>query len=211
MRVFRPFLGAALAALALAAPATARAGSIAFVFDAGLRTMSNSGDTEKAIFDSPLGLGLGVGATYDRGARWRFGLDLRRVSRDGERAFAADRTAPAFRLGHPLNFTLLEGMATVSRRFEKLWKVHPYVSAGAGVASWKERSEIAGLVEKANGVAPLLEGRLGLEHARGRFRYGLEGGITFIPGAIGVGGISKVYEESDLGGFFVVARLGFSR
>jgi len=32
-----------------------------------------------------------------------------------------------------------------------------------------------------------------------------------IPNAVGVGGISKVYEEKDLGGLFVVTRIGFSR
>ena len=211
MRRPRILLPAALAALALVAPGTSWAGSFKLSLDAGLRTMSNSSDTEKAIFDTPLGLGLGLGASYDRNARWRFGLDGRWISRDGERAFAADRNSPAFRLGHPLNLTMIEGVATVSRRFERLWKFTPYVSAGVGAASWKERSDIAGLVEKASGKAPLFEGRLGFERASGRFRYGLEGGITFIPNAVGVGGISQIYEESDLGGVFVVARLGFSR
>ena len=32
-----------------------------------------------------------------------------------------------------------------------------------------------------------------------------------IPNAVGIGGISSVYEEKDLGGLFVVARVGFSR
>ncbi len=211
MRRPRILLPAALAALVLAAPGNVEAGAFTFIFDAGLRTMSNSSDTEKAIFATPLGLGLGLGASYERNARWRFGFDARRISRDGERAFAADRNSPAFRLGHPLNLTMFEGVATISRRFERLWKFTPYVSAGVGAASWKERSDIVGLVEKASGTAPLFEGRLGLERAKGRFSYGLEGGITFIPNAVGVGGVSQIYEESDLGGVFVVARLGFSR
>ena len=39
----------------------------------------------------------------------------------------------------------------------------------------------------------------------------VEGGITFARNAIGAGGISKVYEETDLGGLFVVGKIGFSR
>jgi hypothetical protein len=201
---------AALAAVLLFAP-EARAGSLGFLLDAGLRTMSNSADTERAIFDTSPGFGLGLGATWDRNPRWRFGLDARWISRDGERAFAADRTSPAFRLGHPLTLTMVQGIATASRRFEKLWGMTPYVSGGGGLAFWKERSDTAGLVETSDGVSALIEGRLGFERAHRRFRYGIEGGITFIPNAIGTGGVSQVYEESDLGGAFVVARIGFTR
>jgi hypothetical protein len=200
----------ALATVMLLFPLEARAGSVGFLIDAGLRTMSNSANTERAIFDSP-GFGFGLGATWDLNSRWRFGLDGRRISRDGERAFAADRTSLAFRLGHPLTLTMYEGLATVSRRFGKLWGVTPYLGAGGGFASWKERSDTAGLVDTVNGTSAVIEGRLGFERAHGRIRFGLEGGITFIPNAIGKGGISQVYEESDLGGAFVVARLGFSR
>ena len=38
-----------------------------------------------------------------------------------------------------------------------------------------------------------------------------EGGITLAPSTIGLGGISKVYEETDLGGLFLVFKLGFSQ
>lgn len=202
--------GLALAA-SLLAPVSAQAGSAALLVDFGLRTMTNSPDTEKAIFGSKQGFGGGLGLSYDRGSRWRFGVDVRRVSRQGERAFAMDRTSEAFRLGHPLTLTLLEGVASASYRFGEVGPVSPYVTVGGGIASWKESSDIAGLIEKASGSAGLFEARLGLERQAGRIRLALEGGITMIPNAVGVGGISKVYEEKDLGGLFVVARIGFSR
>lgn len=202
--------GLALAALLLKAP-PAHAGSLTFLLDGGLRTMTNSPDTEKAIFGSKQGFGGGLGVSYDRGPRWRFGVDVRRVSREGERAFAMDRTSEAFRLGHPLTLTLIEGVASASYRFGALGPVSPYLTVGGGIASWKESSDIAGLIEKANGTAGLFEARLGLERQAGRLRLALEGGITMVPNAVGVGGISKVYEEKDLGGLFVAARIGFSR
>lgn len=196
-------------AILLTAPA--RAGEIALVFDAGLRTMSNSPDTEKAIFGQDHGIGYGLGATYDHGSRWRFGLEGRRIKRDGERAFAADRTSEAFRLGHPLTLTMTEGLASAAFRFGKLGPVSPYFGLGAGVVSWNEESNIAGVIEKASGNFAIFEARLGVETRRGPLRLGLEGGITFARNAIGGGGISKVYEETDLGGLFVVGKIGFSR
>ena len=204
-------IAAAALAVSLVATEPAQAGNFALMLDAGLRTMSNSPDTEKAIFDTKSGVGAGLGLMHDRGSRWRFGVDARRIQRDGERAFAADRNSEAFRLGHPLTFTMVEGVAFAAYRFGKMGPVSPYVAAGGGLASWKERSDIAGVIEKANGTSGLIEARAGVERDSGRLRYGIEGGITLIPGAVGVGGISKVYEESDLGGLFVVAKIGFSR
>lgn len=192
-------------------PVPARAGSFSLMLDAGLRTMSNSPDTEKAIFDLKRGFGGGGGIVYDRGSHLRFGLEVRRVSRTGERAFALDRTSPAFRLGHPLTLTMTEALATASYRFGKIGPIAPYVGVGGGFASWRERSDIAGVTERESGTAGLFEARMGLERQQGRVRLALEGGITFVPNAIGLGGISKVYEESDLGGLFLVAKIGFSR
>ncbi|MBP6705175.1 MAG: hypothetical protein KA385_16810 [Vicinamibacteria bacterium] len=197
--------------LSLLTPAPAQAGSFALMFEAGLRTMSRSPDTEKAIFDQKRGIGVGGGITYDRGSRWRFGIDGRRISREGERAFAFDRTSEAFRLGHPLTFTMTQGVASAAFRFGKIGPISPYLGVGVGMASWKEQSNIAGLIEKASGTSALFEGRLGLERQQGPVRIGVEGGITIVPNAIGVGGISQTYEEKDLGGLFVVVRLGFSR
>ena len=192
-------------------PGAAQAGSLALMLDGGLRTMSNSSETEKAIFGTKRGIGGGLGVFYDRGAHLRFGVEARRIRRDGERAFAADRTSPAFRLGHPLAFTVTEALVSTSFRFGKIGPIVPYVGVGGGFASWKERSDIAGVTESASGTAGLLEARAGLERQQGSVRLAVEGGITFVMHAVGAGGISQVYGESDLGGAFVVGKIGFSR
>jgi opacity protein-like surface antigen len=209
-RIRKGVLIAATAA-SLLAPAAARAGEWALMFDAGLRTMSNSPETEKAIFGDENGIGFGLGLTYDHGARWRFGADVRRIDREGEWAFAADRTSEAFRMGHPLSLGQTQGLATVAFRFGRLGPVSPYVGVGAGVVSWNEESDTAGLIEKASGTSGVFEARLGIERDQGPVRFGIEGGITFGRNAIGAGGISKVYEETDLGGLFVVGKIGFTR
>ncbi len=205
------FLLTALFGASLIVPGAAEAGTFALMFDAGLRTMSSSPETEKAIFGQQDGIGFGLGLSYDRGPRWRFGAEVRRINRDGERAFAVDRTSEAFRLGHPLSFVMTQSLATAAFRFRKIGPVSPYLGVGGGFVSWHEETNTAGLIEKADGTSGLFEGRLGVERQQGRVRFALEGGITFAPNAIGVGGISKVYEETDLGGLFVVAKIGFSR
>ena len=210
LSVFRLIGGVCLSG-ALSVAATAQAQDIALTVDAGLRTMTNSPDTQKAIFDNKQKVAFGVGLSLDHGEHLRFGVEGRRVSWDGERAFAADRNSPAFRLGHPLEFKMTQALATVGYRFRKFGPVSPYVTAAGGVASWKEESTIAGLVESDSGTSGLFEGRLGFEKQQGHVRLALEGGITFIPGAVGVGGVSAIYEEKDLGGLFVVAKIGFSR
>ncbi len=200
----------AFAALLLSS-GLAEAGTFAVSFDAGLRAMSNSPETEKAIFGEKRGTGAGLGVSYDRNSRWRFAVDFRRVSREGQRAFAIDRNSEAFQLGHPLKFNLTEGVASASFLIGQIGPISPYLTLGVGRASWKEESNIAGLIEKSDGSATLFEARLGIERQQGPIRLGIEGGLTMIPNSVGVGGISKVYEETDIGGLFVVMKIGFAK
>lgn len=210
-RLSVPSLVAAGLVVLLLGPPEAFSGEIALTFDGGLRSMSNSPDTEKAIFDKEPGLGLGVGLSYDLDPRLRIGVEGRRIRRDGERAFAADRNSQAFRLGHPLGLTLTGGLLTAEFHFPKLGPVAPYLGIGAGTVFWRERSDIAGLIERDSGSTGLFEGRVGIERQQGHLRLAIEGGISLARNAVGAGGLSKVYEENDLGGLFVVGKIGFSK
>jgi hypothetical protein len=136
---------------------------------------------------------------------------VRRIAREGQRAFAIDGNSEAFRLGHPLDFTLTEGIVSASFLVGSIGPIEPYLTLGVGRASWKERSNIAGLIEEASGSVTLFEAKLGIERQQGPIRLGVEGGVTMIPSAVGVGGISKVYGEEDLGGLFVAVRIGFTK
>ena len=201
---------AALAAsFVFLAASHAAAGGFGVTADGSFRTMSNSPDTEKAIFDTKGAFSGGFGLTWDLNDRWRFGIEGRQVSRDGERAFALDAASPAFRLGHPLKFKMTQVLATGTFSFGKLGPVTPYVTVGAGQVSWKETSTIAGLTESASGSSALFEARVGFERRLGRVRIGLEGGMALAPGAVGAGGISQVYGEKDIGGLFGGLRLSF--
>jgi hypothetical protein len=47
----------------------------------------------------------------------------------------------------------------------------------------------------------------GIEVGRGLLRFGAELGYTTASSAIGVGGVSKVYGEDDIGGFYAIGKV----
>jgi hypothetical protein len=50
-------------------------------------------------------------------------------------------------------------------------------------------------------------GFVGVEVGRGTFRVGAEAGYTTVPDALGLGGVTKVYGEDDLGGWHAVGKV----
>jgi hypothetical protein len=46
-----------------------------------------------------------------------------------------------------------------------------------------------------------------VEVGRGTFRVGAEAGYTSTPGAVALGGVTKVYNEDNLGGWHVVGKV----
>jgi opacity protein-like surface antigen len=201
--------GAGLAlVLTLSAPEVAHAASWLVRAEGGLRTTSNSPDTSEAIFGDSKGFAFGGGVAWEMNDRFRFGLDYRAGSRSGERAFAVDASAEAFRLGHPLDLDLKTVTLQADVRLSRS-AFEPYAGVGIGSTRWKERSDIAGLIETAEGSALAFDLRAGGLYRRDRVALGIEGGMTIVPNAIGQSGISAVYREKDLGGFFAVVRLSY--
>jgi hypothetical protein len=47
----------------------------------------------------------------------------------------------------------------------------------------------------------------GVEVGKGRFRFGAEVGYSSVPDAVGLGGVSRVYGEDDLGGLHAIGKL----
>ena len=50
---------------------------------------------------------------------------------------------------------------------------------------------------------------LGADYGRGAVRFGLEANYSFVPSTIGLGGVSAVYGEKDVGGFAILGCLQF--
>ena len=196
---------AALALLALAA-GPAAAGELAIEVHAGYFEMAAE-NSASALFDSRGGgtFGGAVRYTFWRGAFVSAGA--RTFSKEGERVFVAAPNAAVQKLGFPLKVSLTPVFLTVGYRFRDGKLIVPYAGIGGSVTSYKEESEVAGEAFDDDRSKAGFLGLAGVEIGRGTFRVGAEAGYTTVPDAIGLGGVSKVYGEDDLGGWHAVGKL----
>lgn len=199
------------AALALGLGAAASAGQFTLEGQAGYSDLSRAKDSAKAVFDGSSGgftWGGGVGYHFDNGffaTAW-----ARHFSKDGERVFVAGPGQEVFPLGHPLSVRIIPVQLTIGYRFFEGQSLVPYVGAGGGITSYHEESTVAGITDTTSETKGSGHVLAGIELGRGALRLGAEVGYTFVPNALGIGGVSQVYGESDIGGFFFVGKIVFT-
>jgi opacity protein-like surface antigen len=201
----------ALAAIAVLAAAAvpAGAGELAIEAHAGYLDMT-AGNSTSALFGST-GAGTFGGAvryTFWRGAFLSAGA--RTLSKDGERVFVASPNSPVQKLGFPLSIRLTPIVLQAGYRIRDGHLVVPYVAAGLSVMRFREESEVAGEAFDEERTKTGFLGAAGAEVGRGHVRFGAEVGWSTVPDAIGMGGVSKVYGEDDLGGLHAVGKLVFA-
>ena len=198
---------AALAAALAPAALSAEVGELAVEGQAGYRSLAFQ-NTASAIFD-----GSSEGGTFGGALRYTFwhgafvSAGFRTFSKDGERVFVASATAPVQRLGFPLSLKIDSFPIVVGYRFRRGRSIVPYVAAGASIARYSETSTVAGESFAESFTKTGFVGAGGFEVGRGLFRLGAEAGYTTVTGAVGIGGVSQVYGEDDIGGFHVVGKL----
>jgi len=198
--------------LMLASPASA-AERFSLSFEGGYQGLSSASKSAKAVFDGSTG-GITFGGSVRLAvSRMLFvGAGLRTFSKEGERVYVADASGPVFKLGHPLKIKLRPFYGFAGLRFRADSALVPYVAAGAGVTSYSEDSTIGGLDESSSESKFSWHAMAGADYALGSaFALGFEARWSSTPNIIGLGGVSKVYGETDLGGFTVVGRLSFRR
>lgn len=201
----------ALAFAILLAPA-ARAQDSGFALDlaGGWQDLTSAKNSAKAVFDGSSG-----GVTFGGGLRYSFGNGpfvggfVRYFKKDGERVFVASATGEVFPLGHPLSVKLVPIQGTIGWRFGK-GSLVPYVGGGAGLTSFSEESSVGGVSESAGETKFSAHALGGIEFGSGSFRVAAEAMWTIIPDSVGVGGVSQVYAETDLGGLSVVGKVVFA-
>ena len=209
---------AAVAAVAsftlLALAASARAGDTGLAIEgqAGYQDLTQAKSSAKAVFGGSSG-----GAIYGGGLRyvWHNGIFFsawgRSFTKNGERAFVADASSPAFPLGHPLKVHMVPLQATLGfRAIPRNSPFTPYAGVGAGVTKYHEESTVGGVTDTFDETKFSGHVLAGVEVGRGSFRLAAEGGYTFVPNAVGIGGVSKVYGETGIGGFWFVGKIIFT-
>jgi opacity protein-like surface antigen len=174
----------------------------------GYQDLTKLKNSAKAVFDGSSG-----GITFGGGVRYVFSKGFyvsgwaRSFSKDGERVFISDATGTVFPLGHPLKVSIVPIQATVGYRFHVSGSITPYLGAGGGVSKYHEESTVGGVtteVDESQGSFHILGGA---EVGHGSLRFGAELGYVFAPNAVGIGGVSAIYHESDIGGFSAVGKV----
>jgi opacity protein-like surface antigen len=198
-----------VAALFVVAAPVASAGDFAIDAQGGYFSIAAKDSAEAVLGSSGFGtFGGGLGYTFGNGIFVHAGA--RFASKDGERVFVADPAGEVFELGHPLSFRLVPVELTLGYRFAGFGAFTPYVGAGGGFTSVKEESTVAGITEAQSQSKASGHVRVGLEYGRGALRFAVEGQWSTVPDAIGVGGVSKVYGETNVGGFTVLGKIIFT-
>ena len=186
----------------------ASAADISLALDGGYFFMSNARKSAKAVFGGSGGgptfgaaVTLGLGRSFFVGAGGRF------FQKTGQRVFVENATGPVFPLGHPLKVRTIPMFGLVGFRFSPDKTLVPYVTGGAGITSYKEESTVGGITEKASQSKFSGMIAVGADYGRGPLRFGVEANYSLVPSTIGLGGVSAVYGEKDVGGFAIVGRL----
>jgi opacity protein-like surface antigen len=176
----------------------------------GYQDLTRAKDSAKAVFDGSSG-----GFTFGGGAGFDFGNGLfvsgwfRSFSKDGERVFVESPGGPVFPLGHPLTLKLRPIQGTIGYRFAHGKSISPYLGIGGGVTKVEETSTVGGLEESSSESKGSFHALAGVELGGGSVSVGAEVMYLSIPDSAGLGGVSAVYGEDDLGGFSAVAKLRF--
>lgn len=205
-------LGLALTLVAVQAAAL-EPERFSLAFEAGTQGLGPASESAKAVFDgSTSGTTLGGSGRVGLGRLFFVGAGVRFFSKDGQRVYVADANSPVFPLGHPLTLELRPIYGFVGVRLFPESRLVPYLAVGGGSTSYKETSTVGGVVDEVSQSKGTFLVMLGADWRLGRaFSLGVEGRYTSIPDVIGLGGVSQVYGESNLGGISIAGRLGFGR
>lgn len=195
---------------ALPAP-PAPAFAVRLFADAGVDRFAAS-RSFNAIFGKDSGPIFGGGGEVVLHGRWFVRVDAWRYRDDGERAIRVENQT--FRLGIPLTVTILPIEVDAGYRMPlgRARTLIPYVGAGVSSHSYKETSSFSTGDENVNERFTGYQILGGIEYRLHRV-VGIAGEVqyTTVPDAIGAAGLSAEFDENDLGGVILRARVLFGR
>jgi opacity protein-like surface antigen len=158
-----------------------------------------------AIMGSSSGSGLGGGVQLRYGPAF-LQLGLSRYSKSGERVFELD--GEVYPLGVKDTVTVTPLTAIGGMRVLQRGRLAVHVGAGIGSCSFKETSDFEDDSEGVDESFTSYHLIAGAEYRIHRFvAVGLECHYTSVPNAIGQGGVSAVFDETNLGGVGVQLKL----
>lgn len=203
---------AATASLLAAGAAPLRAQGFFAGVQGGYFDMTSASRSLKAVVDSSSFTTFGVEAGYGlrRGLYAAAGGSFS-PEKKGQRVFLASSAGPPFKLGLPLALKRNLAYLNVGWRFLQKKRLVPHAGIGAEFVSFNEESVVAGESFSQSQTKTGFRGLVGIEFkVTSRVRVGVEAIGSTVPNAIGVGGVSKIYGEDDIGGSAVLGKVMFS-
>ena len=194
-----------------AVPAAPPAFALRLFGEAGLDRV-HAGQSFNAVLGRSNGAVFGGGAEVALASNWWVRIGAWRFRDVGERAVRVENRT--FRLGIPLTITIVPIEASAGYRFAvgRSRRVIPYAGAGVSSHAYTETSPFADGSENVRERFTGYQALGGLEYRLHR-RFGIAGEVqyTTVPDALGAGGLSAEFDETDLGGLLVRARVIFGR
>jgi opacity protein-like surface antigen len=163
------------------------------------------GEPSGPILGGGIRIGLGLGGLFFDVGAWRF-------QGDGERAFIYNDDV--FPLGIPVEVTVtpLEISGGWRFRIRRLPKLIPYAAGGLTSLHYRETSQFAATAENVDRIFNGYHVLGGAEYKITRW-LGLAGEASWtgVPDAIGEGGVSQRFSETDLGGTTLRVKITIGR
>jgi opacity protein-like surface antigen len=174
-------------------------------------------DSFEAILDTASGPFFGGGGQVNLPLNLFARVDVTRFRKDGERAFVSN--GDVFKLGIPTTITVMPIEVTGGYRREfrlgrgpargakpgarpsEGFRLIPYVGGGAGVVKYKETADFAQAGDDVDESFTSYHFLGGVEVPLWKFvGVGAEYHHRWVPDALGTGGVSAEFNETDLGG-----------
>jgi hypothetical protein len=185
--------------------------SVRLFGDAGIDTLA-AGRSFNAVLGEDRGPIYGGGGELVLRSNWFVRVAAWRFKEVGERAVRLENQT--FRLGIPLTITIVPIEVSAGYRVPlgRRKCLVPYAGGGFSSHSYKETSTFAEANENVSERFTGYQLLGGVEYRLHRL-FGLAGEVqwTTVPDAIGAGGLSAEFDEADLGGLVVRARVLFGR
>ncbi len=198
--------------LALITPSLTSAQEFGIGLGGGYFYFTQASNSTKAVFGSaggaPFSGDVRIGLHHNLYAA----VAVRYLKKDGERVFVANPSGRVFPLrDEPLSARTLPVELTLEYRFEsRRSSIVPYIGIGPGFTSYHEESTVGGITTTLDETKFAAHALAGIEFGRGRFRFGVEANYSTVPSAIGVGGVSQIYNETNIGGVTILGRIVFT-
>jgi hypothetical protein len=182
-------------------------GASAFI-DFGTTSFSAT-ESFEAILDTSSGPIFGGGGQVNLPANLFARVDVTRFKKDGERAFVTP-SGEVFKLGIPATIEVMPIEFTGGYRHELTFgrrgrspgfRIIPFAGGGAGVVQYKESSDFAQPGDDVDESFTSYHFLGGVEVPLWKFLgVGVEYHHRWVPDALGTGGVSEQFNETDLGG-----------